>query len=270
MSTCTRTAQSLSEALGSELITDGGFSAVTEGANLHPGTASDTADSKGAGWSYDAGNTEYDSNKTAGANSYLTWNGITVLGSTYKTTYTVKNWTENGVNDWVRLHMVGAGSVKSANGTYPIYLNALQAIFRLQSGGDAILSVDDLECLPITFTNWQGWGPQVAAEALVAKAYKAPSVSANLEQSGLNAEAGKAYRIVWTYDKLAGDAGDGITVEFGSSDGTLRTVDGTYTDNIIATDTDFLKFKQTDGNANLECTIAVVSAKEITRRGIPD
>ena len=114
---------------------------------------------------------------------------------------------------------------------------------------------------PVTIDDWSGYesSVKVGANYLEHKAYKGPSVASNLEQSTVVPEAGQTYDVFWRLTKVAGDAGDGITVELGSTEGTLRTTSGTYLDRIIATDTDFLKFKQTDANANLEVTIDNIS-----------
>lgn len=114
--------------------------------------AADFFDTVEAGWAHDAGNGEYDCDGSQGVYALLTEHSSVVIGTVYKTIFTVKN--RDGV---------GAGSVKlkcgstsgstyrSADGTYTEFITASgNTAFYVQADGDFIGSVDDITVEPVT------------------------------------------------------------------------------------------------------------------------
>ncbi len=123
---------------------------------------------------------------------------------------------------------------------------------------------DDWSWKEATFTSWTegtGWIPEAGPDGagdegdLRGKAIKIAGTASDLEQTGLTATAGVSYQVVFTVaDRTAGS----INVEFGSTDGTSRSTNDTFTETIVAADTDHLKF---EADSSFDGTIDTVTVK---------
>ncbi len=114
--------------------------------------ATDWFDVQGDGWSHDGVADEYDCDGSQASSSLLIENSILTIGVTYKVTYTVKNWTENGAGDWIRTicGLNGFGTARYANGTYTEFITCGgDTNFRIQAGADFIGSVTDITIEPV-------------------------------------------------------------------------------------------------------------------------
>ncbi len=114
--------------------------------------ATDWFDVQGDGWSHDGVADEYDCDGSQASSSLLIENSILTIGVTYKVTYTVKNWTENGAGDWIRAicGLTGFGTARYANGTYTEFITCGgDTHFRTQAGADFIGSVTDITIEPV-------------------------------------------------------------------------------------------------------------------------
>jgi len=265
---------------GPELITDGTLAVVTEGVLIWE---DDCAANNTANWRTTGGTVafdidHYEFNPSAAVQRQLYTNGAVFAALTSENTYVLASDVKDGSaanvglksifqnNAITTVHMSTEFTTTTGYVTNKFYINAVgterAVAFRVVPNiNPNNVEIKNIYVKPVTFVNWIGWMPQITTGALTNKAYKAPSVSANLEQATLAAVANVEYEITYTWTKDAGDAGDGFTVEFGSTDSALSTTAGTITVTVRATDTDYLKFKQTDGNANLEATIDNVSVK---------
>ncbi len=114
--------------------------------------ATDWFDVQGDGWTHDGAADEYDCDGSQASSSLLIENSILTIGVTYKVTYTVKNYTENGAGDWIRAicGLNGFGTARYANGTYTEFITCDgDTHFRTQAGADFIGSVTDITIEPV-------------------------------------------------------------------------------------------------------------------------
>lgn len=297
MSTSTRTSQPLSEALGSELVTDGGFAAVTEtleytsdfsaipeigGApltvtpNVTQDGVDDTAEVFADGADYDFA---------------IYWATDFMSASKILTKVTFDYWADAGcgvaylgLGDRItnRVLATGGSNIAVVEGSWqtgkilymyePSDLYVRMNGYTTETGStvDLLLNTKKIWLKNVTFhkvgfTSWtagEGWIPGVSAQALAGKARKIAGTASDLEQD-VSAVAASAYRTAHTTTRTAGSE----TAEVGGTSGAARATADTFEDNVIATTTGNLK---SAADASFAGTIAAVSCKEITRRGIPD
>ena len=185
-------------AIGAELVTDGGFAAVTQGADI------------ASGWnltSWPGSNAVVDDANTfhvtaAGGTIWVDLVPPLVAGNCYK--------------------VVIAGSVNV--GTWGFYSNAFITstngtfYFNHAAGGgadlqfvlsdiNAIFDLTTFEIYPITFTSWTagaGWAPQATAGSLTGKAQKIAGTASYLEQDLVSTELRHVYRELVTATRTAG------------------------------------------------------------------
>ena len=108
------------------------------------------------------------------------------------------------------------------------------------------------------FTSWTegaGYYPAVDGAGALTNKANAVAVTADLEQD-VSAVAGETYRVVFT---LSGFSGTSVTPQVGGVDGTVRSSNATFTEEITATGTGNLKFQ---GDA-LTGQIDTVSVKKV-------
>ena len=299
MSTGTRTSHSLSEELGSELVTDGGFAAtnvtgselVTNGDN-EVAKASLTVSDRVVNGTFvqDIGQAH------GGTNSTKVTRNVAGTGSVYceyiDDTFTVISAnTTYKINVWVYIPSGGtiatvgirgySGSAwytaveTSVTDTWTelsCYFTTLTGgriqVITLSAANTEFFYHDDLSIKKLTFLNWTegtGWVPEVnlLSGTLTGKANKIAGTASNLEQD-VSAVAGNVYRVVHTATRTAGSE----TPKVGGASGAARSSAATFTDNIgSATTTGNLQFS---GDATFAGTVDTVSCKEIVRRGTPD
>ena len=150
-----------------------------------------------------------------------------------------------------------------ANGANSIYHNLTNAtyagFFIRGASGTGAADFDNFTIKPITFTNWTagtGYAPQATAGSLTGKAQKIAGTASDLTQTGTPAVANKIYRVIHTATRDNGT----LTPEFGSNDGVAISAAGTYYDYITTIDTDYPKFK---ADATFAGTIDSASIKQI-------
>ncbi len=303
MTTCTRTAQSLSEALGPNLVTDPGFDAVTEGSEKV--VLENDRTFVGAGnWvalatetvtiNYNSGDgghdstlrIEADSTASEAANLPTGNSGGVVDGNLYVVTLDYKDVNSTGIpaagTARFRVLIVGMDldfdlpvSAIWVEG-HKIYFNSIVTddirilIYTNRSSGghaDNELLVDNFSIKPVTFTNWTegtGWAPQATAGSLTGKAVHATGTASNL---GVAAAPGinvnSVYRLIFT---ISGRTDGDILPRLGSFTGTVVAANGTDVQSITASDDD-LYFS---AGSTFDGAVDDVSCQEITRRGIPD
>lgn len=119
----------LAQIVETEKVTDGDCS-------------SDSADNQGTGWSYGAGNEEYDCDGTQTADSELTWDIILTEDIYYQVVFTVANYSAGNV---AGIAGGTSGTNVSANGTYT---QIIQAGSENKAGviadSDFVGSIDDV------------------------------------------------------------------------------------------------------------------------------
>lgn len=272
-------------AIGDELVTDGGFDAVTA-------TNSYTSDfSAGVdGWSGGAGAAAGNIDAIGGENDWLklTVDGTNAAHPLIKaTTFTIGNcyrvrfkyYIPSGQSniDGIRL-MYGNGlaaystiyNTLDAVTSFDFYVNSAEASgIRINptdggstnfqdAGADDVFYIKDVIIDAITFTSWTagaGWAPQATAGVLTGKAQKIAGTASALSQPGAAATAGKVNRISHVVTRTAGSE----TPEFGSTNGAAISASGTYYAYVISADTDYLKF---NADSSFAGTIDSVSVKE--------
>ena len=276
------------KAFGPELVLNGGMAAVTETnvytSNFSAGTNGWTPQRGAVAGNIDAidgqdNNLRFTTNNVNSSHYTTKTTGVMTVGNYYRVRldYYIPSGQSNIDGIKARLGTVFSdiGNTTDAWASIDFYAtlamaDAIQiwgfdggASSWQDAGSDDVFYIRNVRIEVVTLTNWTGWIPQVVAGSLTGKALKVAGEASNLEQSTVVPIGSQIYRIIYTLDKLAGDGGDGITVELGSTDGTLRTANGTYDEDITTTDTDHLKFKATDGDADLSVTIDVVSVMKV-------
>ena len=289
MTTTTRTSQTVSEALGSELVTDGGFAAVTATnsytSDFSVGTDSFTATNGAVAGNIDTIGGENDWLRLTidAAASYH--RAERAMGFTANQTVRVRFKyfipSTNSHVDGIRLSFNSADSIDgvvldaATSVDYYITAGTTDLNFYMLDGGvyspiedagaDDVFYIKDIILDVITFTSWTagtGWAPQATAGALTGKAVKVAGTASDLEQD-VSAVATNVYRVVHTATRTAGSE----TAEVGGTDGAARSTAATFTDNIRAATTGNLKI---GADASFAGTIDAVSCKQITRRAAPD
>jgi len=268
-------------AIGTELVTDGGFTAVTE-TNSYTSDFSVGADSWVALNGAVAGNIDaiggyndvlrFTLNNTE--NQHYIQSDITNIGKCYKLAFEYYIPFGQSNVDGIQLGSginTDIGGVQSVTDTWTavsFYWVADSNVIVTgtdggvksftDAGGDDVFYIKNFTVDIITFTSWTagtGWEPQATAGALTGKAQKVAGTASDLTQTGTPAEAGKVYRVGHTAVRTAGT----LTPEFGSTDGAVISANGTYYDYPIAADTDYIKFK---ADASFAGSVDVATVKE--------
>lgn len=123
--------------------------------------ATDFFDSKSAGWTHDIGNGEYDCDGSQLGVADLTENNVATVDSTYKITWTVKNYVVGAIR--VQIGTIGTGGIGpwiSADGTYNHYVKASTVDFVIRGNVDFIGSVDDIVVKEVTNASSNGGPPE--------------------------------------------------------------------------------------------------------------
>jgi len=275
-------------AIGAELVTDGGFAAVTVGATEYAPTANCTDPLNDqdvtTGWTPTAGTCTLDSvaggetgnclelTYVTGASQNATGPALNLtIGKCYKLIVKIKSGTAGNKGFSIAITKAGVGNLGLLTGTssgswvaYSTYMNMTSdyttgKIYLQKTGGDAgTMLFDDITLNEVTFTSWTagtGWAPQATANVLTGKAQKIAGTASDLTQTATAAEAGKVYRVGNTAVCTAGT----LTPEFGSTDGAIISANGTYYDYPIAADTDYIKFK---ADSSFAGSVDVATVKE--------
>ena len=246
-----------------ELVTNGGFAAVSDGADIitdgdmsNPGSWT-----IGANWGIAGGVATCDGLGESSLSQ--NFGGASRLGKTFKLTITLSNVAGAGGSIYVggTLFIADVGAL--GNGTHVYYetIDSTAILIGFNSdGGGSTYDVTDVAVEEITFTNWTagtGWAPGASAGALTGKANKVAGTASAIEQD-VSAVASVGFEIVWTNDQST--SGKSINAEIGAVNGTAVTSDATTTDEITASTTRNLKFEAADDWAG---TIDNVSVKRI-------
>jgi len=273
MITRTCTSHSVNEAIGAELVTDGGFAAVTEGAEIIA-SENDRTLAGASNWvnvdigSYDA--TGDLSLVSSAAQQYCRLpvaNAPQSPKKTYVIRFDLSGYTQGG---WYIKDFLGntiSGDIVG-DGAKVIYFTPTEG-----TGGLRIVAIntvsdgnfDNFSLKEVTFTSWTagiGWAPQATAGSLTGKAQKVAGTASDLEQD-VSAVAVDVYRVVHTATRTAGSE----TAEVGGTGGAARSTADTFTDNIRAATTGNLKI---GADASFAGTVDTFSCKRIIRRAAPD
>ena len=262
-----------------DVVTDGVFEAVTEGSEKV--VASNDRDFSGAGnWTtvgvatltinYDSGDGGHDSTLRIQAGdaslegASLPANaGSVTEGKTYVLTFDYKYIETTDIllastrvrflvgadsqlvqgmtlsTSWVENNKIYYTAGATGNVQFIIYCS------RSSGHADNELLIDNLSFKPVTFTSWNdaadGFAPGTDGSGnLTNKANAVAGTASNLEQD-VSAVAGGAYVLVFTVtNRTAGS----VTPQIGGVDGTARSSDATFTEEILATGTGNLKFQK--------------------------
>jgi len=272
-------------AIGSELVTDGGFAAVTV-ANSY--TSDFTVDADGFANSFRivvAGNVDgiggyndvLSATVTADAGTHITnkEDQSFTEGFCYRVRYEYYIPSTNSHLDGVRLYFgsSAAWDISAVLNTWTavdFYINPSAtgnirfaghdgvSVTFTDAGADDVFYLKDVIIDAITLTNFTagtGWAPQTTAGSLTGKAQKIAGTASDLTQTTAVAEAGKVYRVGNTAVRTAGT----LTPEFGSTNGAVISANGTYYDYPIAADTDYIKFK---ADSSFAGSVDVATIKE--------
>ncbi len=270
------------EHFGIELVTDGGFTAieVTGSELIVNGNMESNSD-----WdAYNAPNTQEQSAEQVHGGS-SSWkvvhdgsaSGIlsaaplsTTTGKVYQYNYWV--YPSGTVDGFQLRHGDGAWlwSGTSNSGLSAGSWNEIN-LYHLESAGGTACEIglvskfagtwyfDDVSYKEVIFSNWTagtGWVVGTDSKALTDKADKTAGTGSNLEQTGTTATASTLYQITYTVTNRTAGA---VYVEFGSTNGTSRTTNATFVQEITTSDTDHLKFV---ADASFDGTIDTVSVKQ--------
>lgn len=276
--------------LGADLVTDGGFAAVTE-TNQYTSDFSAGTDGWIAAGGVIAGNIDIggetdvlrltvDGNNS-GHRIWQVFAAIAPRGTCLRIRF--KYYIPSGQSniDGIRAYVGGYGitdifTITDSWTAIDLYANtnpgaiengALEfyahdgAITTFQDvGADDVFYVKDIIVDVITFTNWTagtGWAPQVTVGALTGKALKTAGTASALEQD-VGAIANTPYNIIWTNDQST--SGKSINAEVGGVNGATITSDATTNEDISATTTGNLKI---EAAADWAGTVDDISAKRI-------
>ncbi len=246
--------------------------------------ATDWFDVQGDGWSYDGVADEYDCDGSQASSSLLIENTILTIGVTYKVIYTVKNYTENGAGDWIRVicGLSGFGTARYANGTYTEFITCGgDTHFRTQAGADFIGSVTDITIEPVPVSGAElKAATAVAADTDLTLTYpvrpvehKALRLAITTAQNGGAAVSGDEtvdiFGTTAVWQKLTGASASGqkvipiadLTHNYQVGD-TVILIDisapGTYETDIIASISEGISITLTNNNTNSYATGDIV------------
>ncbi len=188
------------------------------------------------------------------------------VGGQYLITFDYKTVGTFNIKYHTGSSLIGNENIIS-NASSPTWVNNVNHYVNITSAtGDAILMNDmsagekcylrNLTITPVTLDNWTadtGWGQTATSGAQVNSAYTI-AATGDLEQD-ISAENGKIYHLTYTIADYAGT--DTITPQIGGVDGTAKSANGTYTEDIAATGTGNLKLAP--GGTDLVANILDVS-----------
>lgn len=189
--------------------------------------ATDFFDSKSAGWTHDIGNGEYDCDGSQLGVANLTENSVATVDSTYKITWTVKNYAAGAVR--VQIGTIGTGGIGpwiSADGTYNHYVKASTVNFVIRGNVDFIGSVDDIVVKEVTNASSNGGPPEgVVAISFAPAGWDHDDGPTNTSISGIvSLIAASRYSLMWLKIEVD-DSGrvigkDGVSEPFCDTDWT--------------------------------------------------
>ena len=233
---------------GSEEVSNGSFS--QEGVQLvtNGDFSSDTNWVKQAGWSISGGTANCDGSQNLPESVYQ--NGVTVVGKTYKITYTLVSITSGTVR---AIAGTLGGAFQSTIGTHTEYLTATSnTAIQIQGSSSFIGSIDNVSVREVA-QNWElqnGWsiGNDVAVFSGTASAYR------KLYQESI-LTIGETYKL--TFDIVSINSGS--IKNFSQSNPTSYSTIGTKTEYFTATFDDLFLEPTTDA----DCSITNISVKEV-------
>jgi hypothetical protein len=233
------------EEIGSELITNGDF-------------ATDSDWAKGTGWTISGGKANAN---TTGDFINLYQNSIFIVGKTYKTTFTITDYTQGSI----RLTQSGydVSGFQNAVGTYTAYFTASQTALYMQGYQSFIGSIDNVSVKEVG-QNWSfGTGWSMGDGVVVGT-----SVSAQFMQQPFTFVSGKKYRTTCTItgtDTLTNNVSFRLPYDGNVANITYATkgVDGVYTHEFVSTGGSNLYFGRID-TGTFTGTVDNVSVKEVT------
>ena len=238
---------------GSDQVTDGGFAAVTEGADILSGFDFTVS------WTPVASVTinDADTFTTTDNNKGIYKAALVTVGKCYKVT--IAGSTTAGIIQLTNT-VVSADYITGFGTAYFIADNNDSLYLRVSLAATVDITTFTLQ--EVTFDNWTvgvGWAPEVSAGSLTGKANKVAGTASALEPTPvLTVVAGVGYEIVWTNDQST--SGKSINAEIGATNGGAVTSDATTTDEITASTTGNLKFEAASDWAG---TVDVVTTKRI-------
>ena len=279
------------ESVGSNLVTDPGFDATTE-SNEYTSDFSAGVDS----WTEDstctlAGNIDgiggQDDNLRmtvdAGAATPRAACPTTLtVGNCYRIRFDYYLPSANSDVNGVKFDESGGGAVILANGTTTdawtsvdqyvnssgsgtLYLRAMDdgSTTTNDAGGDDVFYVRNVRIEAVTFTSWSagaGWAPEASAGVLTGKAKKTAGTAGSLTQSGI-LTIGDTYR---TFLEVSGySAGEVSLFAGGSTEGTRRTADGSYLEDITCAGNDLVYIY---ANAAFAGTVDSTTFRQVTNQ----
>jgi hypothetical protein len=222
-------------ALGTDSVTNGVF---TDGADfaVNGSFTGDTDWTKGTGWTLPGTVATSDGSQTG--DSDLENTGVAVVaGQVYSVVFTVSGYSAGNVTA-----VAGSqeGTDRGSDATFTELITATDTgVLMLRADVDFIGSVDNVTIALVGDAGWtQGDGWLISAGT--ASSDGTQSADADLEDDGNAPVAGNAYEVVFT---VSGYSAGNVTAVVGNQEGTDRGSDATFTELIVATNTDVLKIR---------------------------
>jgi len=204
----------------------------------------------GSGWSI--GDDKAVAN-TTGNFVNLYQNSVFVVGKTYKTTFTIVDYTQGKVR--LTEGGVNVSGYQNAVGTYTTYFTASQTALYMQGSESFIGSITNISVKEVgqDWTFGTGWSVDQANSKAV---HDSSAGATAIQSTSVSVVVGKKYELKYTASNLSGGY---IRAEMGGLTPEFNFSDGTYTYNFTATTNANLYIT---ASANVEVTN--ISVKEIT------
>ena len=223
---------------GVELVTNGDF-------------ATDSDWFKGTGWTISGGTANAAIPVASGLTAIV---GALTIGTTYKLTYTISNYSEGNIV--IQAGWQASGTSRSANGTYTEYLVCAGDTKVAFLGTSSFTgSIDNVSVREVA----QDWGFGTGWSIAEDKAVCDGSVVGNsfLISTGNTLTIGKTYKVQYTIlDYIQGN----IRVRAGDATSIFVNADGSYTEYMVATNTETCRIQARN---NFIGSITNISVKEV-------
>jgi len=242
--------------LGSDLIQNGSFdelgSELVSNGDFENGSTDWSLDS---GWSIADGIGSCDG--TSGASIYQNVGGV--LDTTYKIEVTISNY----ISGTLQIGGSSANLEASANGTFTHYRTwtSDSTLYLKSKSGDGFNgSIDNVSVKQVDPNDdWEQFGLGIT---ITDKAnFDGSGATVNFRQLGIITTS-KTYKVTYTVSDLSQGY---LRMRVGGAYGAIRTVNGTYTDTLTATNNNF----QIYGFSNFIGSIDNISAQEVLEDDVP-
>lgn len=222
--------------LGADSVPNGAFTDGSDFAVNGDFASGDQDWTKGTGWTIPTSDAQSDGNQSADADLVNT--GITVsAGEAYLVTFTISSWTAGNCTP-----VVGAqeGTDRGSASTFAEVIVATDTTpLTFRADSNFIGTIDDITIVQAGDAGWtQGTGWLISGGTATSNGDQ--SADADLEDDANAPGAGNKYEVIYTVSNYS--AGN-VTAVVGNQEGTDRSSNATFTELIVASNTDVLKIR---------------------------